>query len=62
MTQIFELKSTDQEELSPYTDVDNLNRGSHSNGMGRSLAINSHNCLEHMEDSDKSNFDENDNK
>ncbi|MBA0679672.1 hypothetical protein Goari_011429, partial [Gossypium aridum] len=33
---IFELKSTDQEELSPYADVDNLNRGSHSNGMGRS--------------------------
>ncbi|PPE02447.1 hypothetical protein GOBAR_DD00536 [Gossypium barbadense] len=61
---IFELKSMGQEELSPYADVDNLNRGSHSNGMGRSPAVlrKRNNCLEHMEDSDKSNFDENDNK
>ncbi|MBA0583585.1 hypothetical protein Gorai_014436, partial [Gossypium raimondii] len=36
---IFELKSMGQEELSPYADVDNLNRGSHSNGMGRSPAL-----------------------
>ncbi|MBA0645641.1 hypothetical protein Goklo_013708 [Gossypium klotzschianum] len=36
---IFELKSMGQGELSPYADVDNLNRGSHSNGMGRSPAL-----------------------
>ncbi|KAA3470926.1 reverse transcriptase [Gossypium australe] len=39
---IFELTSAGQEKLSPYAYVDNLNRGSHSNEMGRSPAVNSH--------------------